>query len=510
MAATVMIALIAAINGAKPLVERAIVLREIESDLREADRLQQEWAISDARNILDKSRTRLADAGLDANRINFARVLDNQQLLEQLESIRMNRFTLAEVEGRKNYVADTRYNNIRADLKYEQAFKEAGFGEPANRSDRTAEKIRASSLRVPLVACLDDWAACCSDATRQAWILEVARRADPDAWRDKARDPAAWENVVALTELTNTATLDQQPPSLLLVLGERLQSVGGDGIQFLRRVHENRPDDFWTNFILANALYGFALQSKGDPAQAAPCYQKALAIRPTAAAAHNNLGLVLYARFWLDDGVQDWGGPGAFSVFRTALRINPDFAPAHNNLGLAFKAAGRFPDAVHEQEEALRIDPELASAHFNLAVLRAATGRINDAIDHAERAIANDSSFALAHYHLGIFVLSKGLYDDAELHYPEGDASTRSLREAVLQQVRECVSQLWSLDPSWSIAPNRLDIPAPDITRLDKAIGHFRAAIELEPSGPLPYGSLGQALLAKQQFGEAEAAVQCI
>jgi len=115
----------------------------------------------------------------------------------------------------------------------------------------------------------------------------------------------------------------------------------------------------------------------------------------------------------------------------------------------------------------------------------------------------------LAHYHLGIFVLSKGFFDDAELHYAKGDASTGSLKAVVMQQARDCVSQLWSLDPSWTIASNRLDIPAPDLIRLDKAIGHFRAAIELEPSEPLPHGSLGQAILVKQQFAEAEAAFQC-
>ena len=41
---------------------------------------------------------------------------------------------------------------------------------------------------------------------QQAWILEVARRADPDPWRDRVRDPATWDNSEALRDLAAQGT----------------------------------------------------------------------------------------------------------------------------------------------------------------------------------------------------------------------------------------------------------------------------------------------------------------
>ena len=98
---------------------------------------------------------------------------------------------------------------------------------------------------------------------RRDWVLRVARGADPDAWRDRVRDPAAWGDGAALAELARTAPVAEQPPTLLLALGERLHLAGGDGIGFLRRVQEQYPDDFWANFTLARALYGAMQAGQG-------------------------------------------------------------------------------------------------------------------------------------------------------------------------------------------------------------------------------------------------------
>ena len=57
------------------------------------------------------------------------------------------------------------------------------------------------------------------------------------------------------------------------------------------------------------------------------------------------------------------------------------------------------------------------------------------------------------------------------------------------------------------MARNGLRIPPPDGARLDEAIDHYRQAIRLEPGWDRPHGGLGQALLAKRQFAEADAAI---
>ena len=144
-----------------------------------------------------------------------------------------------------------------------------------------------------IVAALDDWAVCAADPARQDWLLGVARRADPDPWRDRVRDPAVWRDGRPWPSCAQAAPLTEQPVPLLLALGERLTATGEDGVGFLRRVREQYPDDFWANFTLALALHGAERHPGGDPAPALAYYEKALKIRPQAVAVLNDIGLVL-------------------------------------------------------------------------------------------------------------------------------------------------------------------------------------------------------------------------
>jgi eukaryotic-like serine/threonine-protein kinase len=134
--------------------------------------------------------------------------------------------------------------------------------------------VRASKWSAHLVAALDDWAVCAADPARQGWLLGVARRADPDPWRGRVRDPATWNDGKALAELVRAAPPAGQPVSLLLALGERLSATGEDGIGFLRRVREEHPEDFWANFALALAVHGAERRPRGNPAPALAYYKR--------------------------------------------------------------------------------------------------------------------------------------------------------------------------------------------------------------------------------------------
>ena len=65
--------------------------------------------------------------------------------------------------------------------------------------------------------------------------------------------------------------------------------------------------------------------------------------------------------------------------------------------------------------------------------------------------------------------------------------------------------QAHDCDPEWIPARNPLRIPPQDEARLKEAIDHFRQAVRLEPQFALAHGALGQALLARREFTEAEA-----
>ena len=485
--------------------QRSQTARAVEASLRRTVRLQQQSDLPGAREDLKQAELQLGHDGPARLRRLLDHARRDQQLLERLEAIRMTRSTF--VEGRDNHAADVRFDNARADREYQAAFLNAGLGTPPDDPDGAAQRVKASAVRAPLVAALDDWAACSPDAARRDWALRAARGADPDPWRDRAREPAVWGDATALAELARAAPVAEQPPPVLLALGERLQLAGGDGVALLRRVREQYPDDFWANFTLGRALHGAVRQGQGDWRTAAPYYQKAVDLRPTAVAVHNNLAVILANAGVLEDGADGRFGPGAFTVFRRALRIDPDFAPARNNLALFLKRRGTWWFAVQEYREALRADPGLAPVHFNLGEVQAGSGWVNDAIDHYREALRVDPDFARAHYFLGIALLALGRTNEVFEAYPVGVESLNLFRG--LGQA-EAIAYYWqphSNDPDWVAARNGLRIPPPDGTWLDEAIGHFRQAIRLEPGWDRPHGALGQALLAKRQLAEADAAI---
>ncbi len=105
----------------------------------------------------------------------------DQSLAARLGAIRLARAAI--LGGRFNPAADRRFNYARADRDYESAFREAGLGAIGDDTAGVARRITASSVRQPLLVALCDWAVCADLEIRRAWVLEVARRVDPEPWR---------------------------------------------------------------------------------------------------------------------------------------------------------------------------------------------------------------------------------------------------------------------------------------------------------------------------------------
>ena len=471
--------------------------RAVEADLREADRLQQQSAFPEAGAALEQARSRLGDGGpfwlypvVEAAR-------RDHQFLVRLEAIRLNRSTLA--EGQLHHGALLRFNKARADRDYAEAFRDQGLGEPPDDPEGVAARVRASKWVAHIVAALDDWAVCAADPARQDWLLGVARRADPDPWRDRVRDPAAWRDGKALAELAQAAPLAEQPVPLLLALGERLTATGEDGVGFLRRVREQYPDDFWANFTLALALHGAERHPGGDPAPALAYYEKALKIRPQAAAVLNDVGLVQIDKYWIWD---------AATTLHRLVKNDPRFAPGLNNLGVALERKGYWPLAVLTYQDALEIDPQLAAAHCNLGEIQAGSGSLDEAIDHYRQALRSDPDCARAHHLLGIALVAKGRFEEADDDYPESVKPLNKFRGPALDEAMACYKQAQDCDPTWTPARNTLRIPPQDEARLKEAIDHYRQAVRIEPYFAWCHGALGQALLARHEFTEAEAEIR--
>jgi tetratricopeptide (TPR) repeat protein len=119
---------------------------------------------------------------------------------------------------------------------------------------------------------------------------------------------------------------------------------------------------------------GLAAELEGvAPAEAREAYGHALALDPTNADAHVNLGRVLHAEGRLREAERH---------YRLALDRDPLHATAAFNLGVVLEDQGRLRDALHAYELALGCDPMLADAHFNLAGLYERLGEPAAALRH--------------------------------------------------------------------------------------------------------------------------------
>ena len=134
--------------------------------------------------------------------------------------------------------------------KYAALFRrldlEPAEGEPAV----VAEKIRRVPLRYALVTALDFWAINSTDQKQLTRLLEIARQADPDPWRDQFRDPAVWQDPSALVRLAQTADVARQSPLFLAAVGMQLNLLGGEAGPLLQCALATYPQDFCLNLIL--------------------------------------------------------------------------------------------------------------------------------------------------------------------------------------------------------------------------------------------------------------------
>jgi tetratricopeptide (TPR) repeat protein len=441
--------------------------QQVEAALDKAATLRQQAHWGEAAAVLDQARQALGDAGPGDLRHRLDVADAELALVNRLDAIRQRRAMI--VEGQ--------FNNRAAARDYAAAFREAGLGEVGDDEAAVAGRVRASAVAGPLVAALDDWAFAAADPQARSWLLGVARRAAPDSWGDRFRDPAVWQDRQALRALAEDALRDdgaklsELSPHVLKSLGSRLGG-GAEAVPLLRAAQRHYPSDFWLSLDLGSALYR-AEQAE----EAAGYFRVAVALRPDASAAHNNLGLALAARKDVD---------GAVAAYRRALDLDPKHAKAHTNLGNALYEGKKDVDgAIKEYHRALDLDPKYAKAHTNLGrALYEGKKDVDGAIRAFRRAIDCDPKHAPAHSNLG-----NALYDKGDL------AGAIDAHHKAIE-----------LDPRLANAHYNLGLALYDKKDLDGAIRAYQKAIVLDPGLAMAHYGLGLALYAKQGLAEAIAA----
>ncbi len=501
----------------------------VASALEKAAGLQQQGRWAAARAVLDQARERLGDTGPEPLVVQIEQARRDLDLVDQLEAIRLRKATV--VEGLLDYRS--------ADRDYAAVFRAAGLGEGGDAAE-VAALIRRSAIREQLIAALDDWAEVRGDTKRRAWVLEVARRADPDVWRDRFRDPEVWQDRATLERLArelleNEDLLTRQSPQLLAALAGALKETKADVLPLLAAARARYPNDFWLNFEL-----GYGLVEAKRPEEAIGYYRVALAVRPGIAVVHNNLGVALRDRGQLDEAIREFRAAialdpkyavprnglavalrekgqldEAIREYRAAIALDPKDATPHNNLGNALRSKRQLEEAIREYRAAIALDSKYASPHDGLGSALKAKGQLEEAIREYRTAITLDPKFAWPHHNLGVIWWEKGQLDEAIREFraaltlnPKLALARNGLGVALLEsgQLDEAIRELRSaiaLDPKYVVAHNSLGNALYDKRLLDEAIQEYRAAITLDPKYAAPHNGLGNVLKAQGQLDEA-------
>jgi serine/threonine-protein kinase len=511
--------------------QAAATAAAVEAALAEAKVMQGQARWADAREAAARAERLLGDGGPDDLRRRVHQAWADADMLARLEGVRLP-------QAREH---DRRIDYGRVAAAYADAFRAYGIDLDALGDEAAAERIRRSDIRDHLTAALDDY---CSFKIREdkkagLRLLDIARRADPDPWRNEVRDATRRGDLEALKALAGRdAVADLPVPTAVLLAADLRAAKAADlGAVVLRAAQRRRPDDFWLNNELGLCLefsptpapeeavgfyraavsarphnaqarlnLGRALRQLGRPADAEAEYRVAVELHPEDDYTHYCLGIAL-----LDQ--QKWAA--AEDAFRKAIERDPDFSLSHNNLGAALYPRGKHDEAEAEFRKALEKDKNCAEAHGNLGALLRARGELDKAEEECRESVRLNPTYFSGQLNLGLVLLDRGRLPDAEkalreavnLQKDNAQAQTH-LGVVIAMQGRDAdalpfVQRAVELRSDDAEAQVNLGNVLLNLEDLEKAEAAFRKAVALDPDLPQAHAGVGLVLKEEGRFAEA-------
>jgi tetratricopeptide (TPR) repeat protein len=256
---------------------------------------------------------------------------------------------------------------VGADRAYRDEFQRYGLDLNAIDVQTTARHIGGSPIRRELVAALDNWYQVRVQLQGPAKrglsqdellpgtteLLEIARLADPDPWRDRLRDAIQRSDFAGLKQLASETNTSLPAPETGLLLARALMRAKGnltsqEAETVLRELQRRYPGDFWINTELANCLPGSKL------AEEIGFRRIAVALRPGSPGALSALGQRLFDQFAYAESE---------AAYLDAIRQMPDYPNAHCGLGQALSKQGKHAEAEVAMREAIRLEPWNTNFH---------------------------------------------------------------------------------------------------------------------------------------------------
>ena len=239
----------------------------------------------------------------------------------------------------------------------------------------------------------------------------------------------------------------------------RLRLTGAQERGLMKRATENSQ----AYQLYLNGIYYGRKSGSENQGKALDLFNQAIALDPSFALAHANVGLVytVLAEYGLVDPIEatpkaraaaetalnldetlaeahaamalvenaEWDWPGADSEHRRAIELSPNFAAAHANYAIYLSNMARHAEALTEIKRAQELDPLRVSFKYNEGVILQNARRFDEAITQHQSVIKLQPDFINVYAYLGYTYAAKGMYSEAIAEYQKlisagGDSTT--------------------------------------------------------------------------------------
>ena len=207
--------------------------------------------------------------------------------------------------------------------------------------------------------------------------------------------------------------------------------------------------------------------------------------------------------------------PDAIDLIGRALAFRPSEAAAHSNLGNALRGSGRPEDAVASYDRALQINPGYADALRNRAHALWALQRMEEAAAAYEAASRVSPDDADLVYREGTILLQLDRSAEALACYERAlqirpdDVGTLNNRGNALRNLGRLTEALASFDRALEIAPDDVDLlnnrgtVLQDLDRPEEALAALERALQIQPEFIEAYYNRGTMLWELERHQEA-------
>jgi tetratricopeptide (TPR) repeat protein len=263
----------------------------------------------------------------------------------------------------------------------------------------------------------------------------------------------------------------------------------------------------------AQALFqaGFAAHGRGDLDEAEAAYAAVLALTPDHFDALHLLGTLCVQTGRAQRGVE---------LISRAIALDPSVAPAHSNLGVGLTDLDRPVEALASHDQALALDADFANAHFNRGKALHRLRRLDEAIASYDRAIVLDPAYSQALRERGEVLRDMMRFDEAVAAFDGAIALRPDLagahngRGVALGELGRHDDALASFDAAIALQPddptahNNRGASLRALLRIHEAIAAFDQALALSPDFAMAWNNRGNALYDVMRLDEALASYE--